>query len=290
MDRTARILSTPKIETLGPVRDAGITVCGPSSASMSTPTEYRSTRAFQEHGTTEAIYFAVYLYLSPGNPVCGGRFTRVVLLPGVFSAVSLLLACAALPVMHSFAPLLALTGALIQASNAVPTPTQDHAAELEERGLVSDLVGDLDNLAASATGTAAYTSALSLLTSATPTATPTAASQCISALSSVFEASPTPSNIYAAVAKMASAGLMADDPGTLLGFVQGAASGENSMTNNNPKNPTPAVYPNANPSDAPYDLTEAQLREVIYIPSTFQYGASGAPQPIILVPGTGKQT
>lgn len=33
--------------------------------------------------------------------------------------------------------------------------------------------------------------------------------------------------------------------------------------------------------------SEATLRAAIHIPSTFQYGAEGAPQPIILVPGTG---
>jgi hypothetical protein len=39
-------------------------------------------------------------------------------------------------------------------------------------------------------------------------------------------------------------------------------------------------------SDAAYDLTEAALREVIYIPSTFTYGQK---PPVILVPGTGSK-
>jgi len=53
-----------------------------------------------------------------------------------------------------------------------------------------------------------------------------------------------------------------------------------------PTNPPPktTIYPKASPSDAPYDLTEAQLRSVIRIPLGFTYGQK---PPVILAPGTG---
>lgn len=54
----------------------------------------------------------------------------------------------------------------------------------------------------------------------------------------------------------------------------------------NPFNPNPPrpIYPKADPRDAPYDLSEQQLRQVIYIPPEFTYGKK---RPVIFLPGTG---
>jgi len=64
----------------------------------------------------------------------------------------------------------------------------------------------------------------------------------------------------------------------------GLTTGDNSAMNVNTKSPSKTIYPSASSSDAPYSLTESQLRQIIHIPSTFTYGKV---PPIILMPGTG---
>lgn len=58
---------------------------------------------------------------------------------------------------------------------------------------------------------------------------------------------------------------------------------ESSSNNFNPR-PAFGIYPKADPRDAPYSLSEADLRKVIYIPFDFTYGRK---QPVIFLPGTG---
>ncbi|QDS74531.1 hypothetical protein FKW77_007541 [Venturia effusa] len=62
------------------------------------------------------------------------------------------------------------------------------------------------------------------------------------------------------------------------------STGCNSGTNVNTKSPEGTIYPTKSTQDAPYSLPETQLREVIYIPSTFTYGRT---PPLVMVPGTG---
>ncbi|TKA24974.1 hypothetical protein B0A50_06072 [Salinomyces thailandicus] len=197
--------------------------------------------------------------------------------------------------MYAFLTHLAIAGSLIQAGVSLPTesPTQ---AELEERGLIGDVLGDLTGVVGGALAElqdlgpgngVPLKDVISTLKSVKPTATPTSPSQALAALSSIYQASPTPNNIYAAVGKVVADGLSGEDVEDVLDFLNGFKTDENSFDNDNPKEASVSVYPKASSEDAPYDLSEAKLRAAIHIPDTFQYGAEGAPQPAILVPGTG---
>ncbi|GKT40557.1 lipase B [Colletotrichum spaethianum] len=57
-----------------------------------------------------------------------------------------------------------------------------------------------------------------------------------------------------------------------------------STNNNNLRNPAKPVWPKKDAADAPYTLSETQLRQAIFIPQTFTYGQK---LPVIFVPGTG---
>lgn len=68
-------------------------------------------------------------------------------------------------------------------------------------------------------------------------------------------------------------------------IVAAPLKGPDSDTNHHSTKIHPSVYPKASSKDAPYDLSESDLKKAIYIPSSFQCGKNG--QPVILVPGTG---
>ncbi|KAI7621087.1 hypothetical protein KC346_g3814, partial [Hortaea werneckii] len=212
--------------------------------------------------------------------------------------------------MPSLVPLLAVTGSLIKAGFSLPPTTSTRDPGLDERGLlggvtgtVDDVVGGLadgdligvvgdalDNLqeiGQDASSVGGLGGVVSQLTSIRPTATPSSQEQAMSQVSAVFQASPTPNNIFAAAGRLVADGLTGDDAESILDFIEGGLTGQNSENNNNPRNPPNSIYPKAQQDDAPYDLSEDNLRGVIYIPPNFQYGRSGAPQPLILVPGTG---
>jgi hypothetical protein len=158
--------------------------------------------------------------------------------------------------------------ALFSCSSAVPT-------------LVSDVTGDL-GLGSS------VSSILSSLSTVTATvAAPTSSAEASERIAQIFSAAPTPSSYLSAAEQLVEAALTTENIADAISFVDGLQNGENSFNNVNPRNPNPPAFPSAGPNDAPYDLSEAQLRAAIYIPSTFKYGRRGAPQPVILVPGTG---
>lgn len=125
----------------------------------------------------------------------------------------------------------------------------------------------------------------------TATYLPSSPEDAVKTLSQIFATKPTPTNLATDIlntgAQLVAAGLTTKNIGDLINFAEGFVDGPNSMNNVNPRNPSPPVYPKAGPKDAPYSLSEAELRKVIYIPPGFKYGAPGAPNPVVLVPGTG---
>ncbi|TLD34819.1 Lipase B [Venturia nashicola] len=112
-----------------------------------------------------------------------------------------------------------------------------------------------------------------------PTATPASVLEVTAALKDAF--SSTPTNLFENIAALAKNSLV---PGDLKHVFTTYSTGCNSVTNVNSKTPNVTVYPTRSTQDAPFSLTESQLREVIYIPSTFTYGQV---PPIVMVPGTG---
>lgn len=145
-----------------------------------------------------------------------------------------------------------------------PAPVSANLPEVQRRQL--NIVGDAAQI-------------LSQLENVKATAKPTSIAQLQSMLASIY--STTPTNIFNNIAEMIENGLSPQDLSTII---NGFSTGENSIANVNPKDPSQAIYPKKDASDAPYSLPESQLRAAIQIPSTFTYGQK---PPTILVPGTG---
>ncbi|KAI4720848.1 alpha/beta-hydrolase [Aureobasidium sp. EXF-10727] len=196
---------------------------------------------------------------------------------------------------------LSLTGSALARpapAEPVPSPSTTATASLEDRDLIGDLtgavsgvlgdaVGDIDDAlskvgAGKIVGTQAWSTISSALAQVTATKTQTNAASAISQLSSIHAAKPS-ANLYEFVAAVAAEGLTANSVNDLLGFVDGLASGENSMSNVNIQTPKDTIYPKKG-NDPKYSITESSLRSAIYIPASFQWGKV---QPVILMPGTG---
>jgi len=196
---------------------------------------------------------------------------------------------------------LSLTGSVIARPapvDPVPSPTTTATASLEDRDLIGDLtgafggvlgdaVGDINDVLSKVgvgeiVGTQAWSTISSALAQVTATKTQTNAASAIAQLSSIHAAKPS-ANLFEFVAAVAAEGLTANSVTDLLGFVDGLASGENSMSNVNIQRPKDTIYPRKG-NDPKYSVTESSLRAAIYIPPSFQ---GGKVQPVILMPGTG---
>uniref|UniRef100_L2GAE4 Lipase b n=3 Tax=Colletotrichum gloeosporioides species complex TaxID=2707338 RepID=L2GAE4_COLFN len=79
-------------------------------------------------------------------------------------------------------------------------------------------------------------------------------------------------------------GLGSADLTSIVNKLVGPLTPLDSTNNLNPLNPARPIYPKKDAADAPYSLTEQQLRQAIYIPKSFTYGQK---PPVIFVPGTG---
>jgi hypothetical protein len=190
------------------------------------------------------------------------------------------------------APAPAPVSATVQAPIPIVTPVPSFDS-IQERQLLSNLlpgllpgvlnlVGGLlkDIDAAVASGDA--TRVLSDLKSIVPTARPIDIKGAIAQQSKIWASPTTRTDFFGAVATQVANGLILD--GTLDTAINGGLPvGENSINNNNPA-PRNNIYPKKSGNDAPYKLSEADLRKAIYIPSGFTYGTK---PPVIFVPGTG---
>ncbi|KAH0433351.1 lipase b precursor [Colletotrichum camelliae] len=79
-------------------------------------------------------------------------------------------------------------------------------------------------------------------------------------------------------------GLGSADLTSIVNKLVGPLTPLDSTNNLNPLNPAKPIYPKKDAADAPYSLTEQQLRQAIYIPKSFTYGQK---PPVLFVPGTG---
>lgn len=205
--------------------------------------------------------------------------------------------------MHYALPSLALLSILpaalaapapvpVAAPEPTPAPSLDDAVTLEERQLLGGLLGGVNGVLTGLLG-----SVSSAVAAKDPDAVNSALVKIVApnrpsnvadaqARASAVWASPTGrTDIYPAIASQVAAGLGPLLDGTLTTILQGGlAVGENNINNNNP--PVDGIYPIKESGDAPYSLSESALRQAIYIPSGFQYGA-GQKRPVIMVPGTG---
>ena len=116
-----------------------------------------------------------------------------------------------------------------------------------------------------------------ILNAIVPAAPPSSANKLVTKVNSIV--SLNPGDFLKSAFEILLNGLAGGD------YLQIAASYlvESNGNNINLKNPRKAIYPKATAGDAPYSLSEADLRKVIHIPLTFTYGKIS---PLIFIPGT----
>jgi hypothetical protein len=99
-----------------------------------------------------------------------------------------------------------------------------------------------------------------------PTATPTSIPEAISNLESITS---TDKNIVVTAAELILNGF---DPKDLGSVAAGFSSEVNSYNNSNLQELTGTIYPQKSSADAPYSLSEDDLRSCLYIPPTSTNG------------------
>ncbi|KAK7549909.1 hypothetical protein IWX49DRAFT_512517 [Phyllosticta citricarpa] len=154
---------------------------------------------------------------------------------------------------------------------------------MEKRGLVKALTGVVDTLSKQISKATSTNDILNLLVSTVPaTAAPTNVTALVSTLQSIWGS--TPSNWYSALGAQILAGVIPEISLGSLTTIVDPTTGTSSVANDNTREPSEPVFPLKGSKDAPYSLSEAELREIIYFPEEFTYGQK---HPVILIPGTG---
>ncbi|EUC42780.1 hypothetical protein COCMIDRAFT_39192 [Bipolaris oryzae ATCC 44560] len=198
--------------------------------------------------------------------------------------------------MRFFVSSLALLS-IISQSLAVPAAIaqpsiEDATKTIEERQLLPDLLpGLLPGVVSLVKGLLTDVNVavaegkpqevLNILQKLQPTTRPTNIQEAVAAHAKIWAIPTTRTDFFAAVATQIAGGLILDE--TLQTALNNALPvGENAIKNNNPDSAS-SIYPKKDATDAPYTLSESTLRQAIFIPSSFTYGAK---RPVILVPGT----
>lgn len=182
----------------------------------------------------------------------------------------------------------AVLSCFVAGALASPTPVEREAvtpaavveratsSSISNQNQLNDAIGsfsaDFKSLEAAASVGAA------IFTNIVPAPGPTAIPQAMKEFETV--ASADPGDIFKSGYEILLNGFAGGD---YVDIAQGYLT-ESSTNNFNPIPPRNVIYPKADPNDAPYDLTESQLRQVIYIPPDFTYGRI---PPVLLFPGTG---
>ncbi|CAK3926563.1 Hypothetical predicted protein [Lecanosticta acicola] len=192
--------------------------------------------------------------------------------------------------MPGFLKALALGSGLVASTLATPTPIQVEreavtpAPTLQERAAAISNQAELDNAASSfsadfASVLAAASVGEAIFTNIVPAPGPTAIPQLQQELQTIAEANPN--DLFKSGMEILLNGLAGGDYADIIQ----AYAVENNQDNVNPI-PAPGIYPKKESDDAPYDLSEQQLRQIIYIPPDFGYGKNGL-MPVLFLPGTG---
>ena len=175
-------------------------------------------------------------------------------------------------------------GFLAAQALASPTPTEDRAAnenaarQIPKITDVAQLSSALDSFEASFSSVAAGVEVgEAILTNIVPAPGPTAIPELEQELQKITEANP--GDIFRNGFEILANGLAGGD------YVQIAKSYLVASNTNNVNliPPSRPIYPKADPADAPYSLSESQLRKAIYIPPGFTYGRVPA---VLFLPGT----
>ncbi|KAK1991284.1 alpha/beta-hydrolase [Colletotrichum falcatum] len=186
--------------------------------------------------------------------------------------------------MHNLLPKLAAAALLLQSADAAPAGLLDTVGGVTKLALPADYVQRLTGLV----GTKLPTGGAGILNPA----------ELQSKLGSIWNVGGA-GNFFDKIQQQAGAGIVPS--GLLSGFqgllgagVLGSLGGADSLvapinaidsiSNNNVRNPALPIWPRKDAADAPYTLSEAQLRQAIFIPQGFTFGQK---PPVVFVPGTG---
>ncbi|KAJ7091426.1 hypothetical protein B0H15DRAFT_236199 [Mycena belliarum] len=165
---------------------------------------------------------------------------------------------------------IALIGVALLASSAGASP-------VARKGLIGDFFGQVNK---------ALDGIMSGLLNIVPKPAPTSEAAAVASLSSIFSGSSNVGFLGSAEALL-KAGFAPPKLSDLLDVNKTFTTGANSMVNSPPALPANATvfFPQAAAGDAPYSVSEAELRQALFIPDGFTMGAKN---PLLIIPGTGQ--